>query len=117
VRARSAYKIHSAQRYPPIPHSEFRIPNCFPFPPRRKLKQYRRQEVVRREKHDVDRRETHVYITEKGREMHAKILEALERAEKVMLNNVTEKEQNTVRTILGKMSANLIDEVGGDLIV
>ena len=44
------------------------------------LRNMEREGIVRREKNDVDRRETHVYITEKGREMHAKILEAFDRA-------------------------------------
>ncbi len=67
---------------------------------------------MRREKNDADRRETHVYITDKGREMYAKIMETLEKAEKLMLDGLTDKELKSVRTVLGKMSANLCAELG-----
>lgn len=74
-----------------------------------------REGIVRREKNDIDRRETHVYITEKGREMHKKILEAFDRAEQVMLQDVSEKEMATARKILAKMTENLRKELGGDI--
>ena len=80
------------------------------------LRNMEREGIVRREKNDVDRRETHVYITEKGREMHAKILEAFDRAEQLMLKDISEKEQATARKILAKMTENLRREVGGDII-
>lgn len=80
------------------------------------LRNMEREGIVRREKNDVDRRETHVYITDKGREMHAKILEAFERAEQVMLKDIPEKEQATVRKILAKMTENLRQEIGGDIV-
>jgi DNA-binding MarR family transcriptional regulator len=76
------------------------------------LRNMEREGIVRREKNDADRRETHVYITDKGREMHSKILESLEKAEKVMLNGITDKELKSVRTILDKMSKNLNEELG-----
>ena len=55
-------------------------------------------------------------ITEKGREMHAKILEAFDRAEQLMLKDISEKEQATARKILAKMTENLRREVGGESI-
>lgn len=79
------------------------------------LRNMEREGIVRREKNDVDRRETHVYITDKGREMHAKILEAFDRAEQLMLKDISEKEQATARKILAKMTENLRKEVGGEL--
>lgn len=80
------------------------------------LRNMEREGIVRREKNDVDRRETHVYITDKGREMHKKILEAFDRAEQVMLKDVSEQEQATAREILAKMAENLHAEVGGDIV-
>ena len=79
------------------------------------LRNMEREGIVRREKNDIDRRETHVYITEKGREMHKKILEAFDRAEQVMLQDVSEKEMATARKILAKMTENLRKELGGDI--
>ena len=76
------------------------------------LRNMEREGIVRREKNDIDRRETHVYITEKGREMHKKILEAFDRAEQVMLQDVSEKEMATARKILSKMTENLRKELG-----
>jgi len=70
---------------------------------------------VRREKNDIDRRETHVYITDKGREMHKKILEAFEKAETVMLAGVSDKEMATARKILAKMTENIRRELGGEV--
>ena len=78
------------------------------------LRNMEREGIVRREKNDVDRRETHVYITDKGREMHKKILEAFDRAEQVMLKDVSEKEMAAVRKILAKMTENIRSDIGGE---
>lgn len=80
------------------------------------LRNMEREGIVRREKNDNDRRETHVYITEKGRQMHAKVLEAFDKAEKVMLGGVSEKELETVRGLMDKMITNLKNELGGDFV-
>ena len=71
------------------------------------LRNMERDGIVRREKNDNDRRETHVFITEKGKKMYAKVLTALEKAEKTMLNGLSEKELKAMRATLDKMSANL----------
>lgn len=78
------------------------------------LRNMEREGIVRREKNDIDRRETHVYITDKGREMHKKILEAFDRAEELMLEGVTDREMSSVRKILTKMTENLTRELGGE---
>lgn len=78
------------------------------------LRNMEREGIVRREKNDNDRRETHVFITEKGKEMNAKMLEALDRAEKLMLVGISEKEKETLIKILGKMKNNLCSERGGE---
>jgi len=71
------------------------------------LRNMEREGIVRREKNDNDRRETHVFITDKGRKMYAKVLMALENAEKTMLNGISDKELKSLRSTLDKMSANL----------
>lgn len=74
------------------------------------LRNMEREGIVRREKNDSDRRETHVFITDKGKKMYAKVLTILDKAEKVMLKGLTEKELKAMRTVLSKMSANLRTE-------
>ena len=71
------------------------------------LRNMERDGIVRREKNDNDRRETHVFITDKGKKMYAKVLTALDRAERSMLNGLSEKELKAMRATLEKMSANL----------
>ncbi len=75
------------------------------------LRNMERDGIVRREKNDSDRRETHVYITDKGKKMYAKVLAALEKAEKTMLKGLTEKELKAVSASLKKMSENLKTEI------
>lgn len=75
------------------------------------LRNMEREGIVRREKNDNDRRETHVFITDKGRKMYAKVLTTLDKAEKIMLKGVDDKELNTMRTILDKMCGNLRNEI------
>lgn len=71
------------------------------------LRNMERDGIVRREKNDNDRRETHVFITDKGRKVYAKVLTALDKAEKTMLKGLSEKELKAMRAALEKMSANL----------
>lgn len=74
------------------------------------LRNMERDGIVRREKNDNDRRETHVFITDKGKKMYAKVLTALDKAEKTMLKGLSEKELKSLRSTLEKMSANLKSE-------
>lgn len=74
------------------------------------LRNMEREGIVRREKNDSDRRETHVFITDEGKKMYAKVLAVLDKAEKTMLKGLTEKELKAMRTALNKMSANLKTE-------
>lgn len=63
--------------------------------------------IVRRaKKAGSDRRETHVYITDKGRKMYSKLLEVLDKAEKTMLGGLSDKELNSMRKVLNKMIKN-----------
>lgn len=71
------------------------------------LRNMEREGIVRREKNDSDRRETHVFITDKGRDMFKHAVAAYEEAEKTMLVGMSAKELTAVVELLGKMSANL----------
>ncbi len=63
--------------------------------------------IVRREKNSTDRRETHVYITEKGKKMYKKVLSALEKADKAMLKDISESELESLVSVLEKMKENI----------
>lgn len=75
------------------------------------LRNMERDGIVRREKNDSDRRETHVFITDKGKKMYTMVLAALENAENKMLEGLTEKELKAMRMTLDKMCANLKSEI------
>ena len=79
------------------------------------LRNMERDGIVRREKNENDRRETYVYITDEGRKMHAKLLEAYDKAEKCMLSGVSDKELAVVRSVVEKMTDNLKNAIGEDL--
>lgn len=74
------------------------------------LRNMERDGIVRREKNDSDRRETYVFITDKGKKMYAKVLHILDKAEKIMLKGLSEIELKTMRAALNKMSENLKSE-------
>ncbi len=80
------------------------------------LRNMEREGIVRREKNDNDRRETHVYITDKGRQMHAKVLEAFDKAEQTMLMGISDGELKEIGLLIEKMTANLKNELGGDFV-
>ncbi|MBQ8171310.1 MAG: MarR family transcriptional regulator [Oscillospiraceae bacterium] len=80
------------------------------------LRNMEREGIVRREKNDNDRRETHVFITDKGREMHAKVLEAFDKAEKTMLSGISAKELESIGKIMEKMTENLKNGLGGEFV-
>lgn len=63
--------------------------------------------IVRREKNSTDRRETHVYITDKGKKMYKKVLSALEKADKAILNGISESDLESLITVLEKMKENI----------
>lgn len=71
------------------------------------LRNMERDGIVRREKNDNDRRETHVFITDKGREIYKQAVAAYEEAEKLMLSGMSDKELEAVVELMAKMSANL----------
>lgn len=75
------------------------------------LRNMEREGIVSRQKNDNDRRETHVAITDKGKKMYKKVLDALAKAEKTMLNGLSDKELKAMRTTMSKMCKNLTDSM------
>lgn len=63
--------------------------------------------IVRREKNSTDRRETHVYITDKGKKLYKKVLSALEKADKAILKDISETDLESLVTVLEKMKENI----------
>lgn len=71
------------------------------------LRSMERDGIVSRVKNDIDRRETHVAITDKGRKIYQKMLVSIEKIQKKMTNGLTDKEVEQMSAILKKMSDNL----------
>lgn len=67
--------------------------------------------IVCREKNSTDRRETHVCITDKGKKMYKKVLSSLEKADKTMLNGISENELDALIDVLEKLKENLAQAV------
>lgn len=74
------------------------------------LRNMERDGIVKREKNISDRRETYVFITDKGKKMYAKVLSALDKAEKIMLKGLSEEELVAMCDTLNKMGENLKSE-------
>ncbi len=79
------------------------------------LRNMEREGIVARVKNDSDRRETHVSLTDKGKDMYEKILETLGKAEEIMLKGISDKELKAARVAADKMSANLLSELGEEI--
>ena len=71
------------------------------------LRNMENEGIVRREKNSNDRRETHVCITEKGKKMYKKVLSSLAKADKTILNGVSESELEALMATLDKLKSNL----------
>ncbi len=66
-----------------------------------------RDGIVTRVKNDIDRRETHVAITDKGRKMYQKMLASIDKIQKKMTNGLTDKELEQMSSTLKKICDNL----------
>lgn len=71
------------------------------------LRNMEREGIVERAKNGGDKRETHVSLTEKGKKMYAKVLDSLEKMEKVVLKGISEKELNAMSSTVEKMKKNI----------
>lgn len=65
--------------------------------------------LVTRFTDETDQRQSRVYITERGREIHKKMEDNLKVSEKLALDAVSEEEEAFLRRILLKMRSNLLD--------
>ncbi|MGN0678562.1 MAG: MarR family winged helix-turn-helix transcriptional regulator [Oscillospiraceae bacterium] len=74
------------------------------------LRSMERDGIVSRVKNDIDRRETHVAITDKGRKMYQKMLASIEKIQKKMTCNLTAEETEQVSALMKKMCDNLGSE-------
>ena len=74
------------------------------------LRSMERDGIVSRVKNDADRRETHVAITDNGRKMYQKMIAAVEKTQKEMLNGISAKELEQMSSVLQKISDNLNSE-------
>ena len=70
------------------------------------------EELVRRVTDEKDQRQTHVYLTEKGREMERAFFGKILETEKILLRDVSAEEKETLCAILKKVRANMLSEMG-----
>lgn len=76
------------------------------------LKKMEEEELVRRVTDEKDQRQTHVYLTEKGREMERAFFGKILETEKILLHDISNEEKEMLCTILKKVRVNILDEMG-----
>ncbi len=76
------------------------------------LKKMEEEALVRRETDKDDQRQTHVYLTDKGRDMERAFFSKLVETEAVLLRDISAEENEALRVILKKMRGNLLNEMG-----
>lgn len=76
------------------------------------LKKMEEEGLVRRETDRIDQRQTHVYLTEKGRETERAFFGAIVETEKTMFDGLDDEELETLRALLKKVRNNLLDDMG-----
>ena len=72
------------------------------------LKKMEDEGLVRREQDKNDMRQTHVYLTEKGRALDRKHFDKLKALEGVMFEGLSPEEEETLRLTLKKVRDNLL---------
>ena len=75
------------------------------------LKKMEEEALVSRTTDEKDQRQTHVYLTEKGREMERAFFSKIVETEETLLRNVSAEEKEQLCAILKKMRANILDEM------
>jgi DNA-binding MarR family transcriptional regulator len=65
------------------------------------------QELVEKRASDTDARQSHAFLTEKGRALVAKVRETQRTVERSALRGMSEKERKTLRKLLQKVERNL----------
>ncbi len=76
------------------------------------LKKMEEEELVYRVTDKIDQRQTHVYLTDKGREMGRTFFGMVVETEELLMQSITEEEKNTLCEILKKMRGNLLRDQG-----
>ncbi len=76
------------------------------------LKKMEEEELVHRVTDKIDQRQTHVYLTDKGREMERTFFGMLLESENTLLQGISEEEKTTLCEILKKMRGNLLRDQG-----
>lgn len=76
------------------------------------LKKMEEEELVRRVTDEKDQRQTHVYLTEKGRKMERAFFEKIMETEDILLRGVSAEEKETLCVLLKKVRTNILDEMG-----
>lgn len=75
------------------------------------LKSLEGEGLVERRGDEDDMRATRVYLTEKGREVDRKNRERVRCVDGIMMNGLSETEQDALMTVLLKMRENLLEEL------
>ena len=75
------------------------------------LKSLESEGLVERRGDKDDMRATRVYLTEKGREAERKNLERIKCVDGIMMNGLSEAEQDALMTVLLKIRKNLLEEL------
>ncbi|MCM1054624.1 MAG: winged helix DNA-binding protein [Bacteroides sp.] len=78
------------------------------------LKKMAYDEVLRLVIDSKDRRQTLIYITDKGREIESYLDIAYKEIDRIMLKDITEEEKETVLPILKKMLKNVLEAQGDE---
>ena len=76
------------------------------------LKKMEEEELVRRVTDEKDQRQTHVYLTEKGRKMERAFFGKIMETEDILLRGVSAEEKETLCELLKKVRTNILDEMG-----
>ena len=75
------------------------------------LKKMEDEGLVRREQDKNDMRQTHVYLTEKGRALDVTHFEKLKALEAMMFDGLSEEEKESMRASLKKVRDNLLNHM------
>ena len=76
------------------------------------LKKMEEEGLVRRETDKIDQRQTHVYLTEKGRKTERAFFGKIIETESIMFEGLSPEETETLRTLLKKVRNNLLHDMG-----
>ncbi len=75
------------------------------------LKKMEEEGLVRRETDKIDQRQTHVYLTEKGRKTERAFFEKILETEQIMFEGLTTDETEILRLLLTRVRNNLLDDM------